>query len=100
MPRVFNFSAGPATLPEEVLVKAQKDLVDYKGNGMSVMEMSHRSPEFKEIFEGAKENLKRLMSIPDDYEILFLHGGASSQFGMVPLNLFSKNGKADYIQDL
>lgn len=97
MPRVYNFSAGPATLPLEVLEKAQKDLVDYKGTGMSVMEMSHRSSDYLAIFNGARENLKKLMDIPDNYEILFLHGGASGQFGMVPLNLFSKNKKADYI---
>jgi len=97
MPRVYNFSAGPATLPVEVLQKAQKDLVDYQGTGMSVMEMSHRSPEYKAIFDGAKSNLKSLMSVPDNYEILFLHGGASSQFAMVPLNLFSTSKKADYI---
>ncbi|MCG8306967.1 MAG: 3-phosphoserine/phosphohydroxythreonine transaminase [Cytophagales bacterium] len=97
MPRVYNFSAGPATLPVEVLEKAQKDLVDYQGAGMSVMEMSHRSPEYKGIFDGAKEKLKTLMSVPDNYEILFLHGGASSQFAMVPLNLFSDKRKADYI---
>jgi len=97
MPRVYNFSAGPANLPLEVLERAQKDLVDYKGAGMSVMEMSHRSPEYKAIFDGAKDNLKKLMAIPDNYEILFLHGGASSQFAMVPLNLFSKSKKADYI---
>lgn len=97
MPRVYNFSAGPATLPLEVLEKAQKDLVDYKGTGMSVMEMSHRSSDYKEIFDTAMENLKKLMSVPDNYEIMFLHGGASSQFAMVPLNLFSKSKKADYI---
>jgi phosphoserine aminotransferase len=97
MPRVYNFSAGPATLPVEVLEKAQKDLVDYKRAGMSVMEMSHRSPEYMAIFNGAIEKLKSLMSVPDNYKILFLHGGASSQFGMVPLNLFSDKLKADYI---
>ena len=97
MPRVFNFSAGPATLPVEVLEKAQNDLVDYKGAGMSVMEMSHRSSEYMEIFNGAKESLRKLMNVPDNYEILFLHGGASSQFAMVPLNLLSKSKKADYI---
>ena len=97
MSRVFNFSAGPATLPLEVLESAQKDLVDYKGHGLSVMEMSHRSPEFKEIFDRAVENLKKLMQVPDDYTIMFLHGGASSQFAMVPLNLFSGSGKADYV---
>ena len=92
MPRVYNFSAGPATLPLEVLEKAQRELVDYQGAGVSVMEMSHRSPEYLAIFEGAKDNLRKLMSVPDDYEILFLHGGASSQFAMVPLNLFSMAG--------
>lgn len=97
MSRVYNFSAGPATLPVEVLEKAQKDLVDYQGAGMSVMEMSHRSPEYMSIFNGAIEKLKSLMSVPDNYKIMLLHGGASAQFGMVPLNLFSKNGKADYI---
>lgn len=97
MSRVFNFSAGPATLPLEVLEDAQRDLVDYKGNGLSVMEMSHRSPEYKEIFDRAVENLKKLMQVPDDYTIMFAHGGASSQFAMVPLNLFSDNGKADYV---
>ncbi len=97
MPRVYNFSAGPATLPLEVLEKARKDLVDYQGTGMSVMEMSHRSPEYMAIFDAALENLKKLMAVPDNYEILFLHGGASSQFAMVPLNLFSKSKKADYI---
>ena len=94
---VYNFSAGPATLPVEVLEKAQKDLVDYQGTGMSVMEMSHRSSDYMEIFEGAKEKLRKLMAIPDNYEVLFMHGGASSQFAMVPLNLFSKSKKADYI---
>ena len=97
MHRVYNFSAGPATLPLEVLEKAQKDLVDYKGTGMSVMEMSHRSSDYLAIFNGAKENLKKLMDVPDSHEILFMHGGASSQFAMVPLNLFSKSKKADYI---
>jgi phosphoserine aminotransferase len=97
MSRVYNFSAGPATLPLEVLEKAQKDLVDYKGTGMSVMEMSHRSSDYLAIFNSAKDNLKKLMEVPDNYEILFLHGGASSQFAMVPLNLFSKSKKADYI---
>ncbi len=97
MSRVYNFSAGPATLPLEVLEKAQKDLVDYKGTGMSVMEMSHRSSDYLTIFNGAKDNLKKLMLVPDSHEILFLHGGASGQFAMVPLNLFSKSKKADYI---
>ena len=97
MSRVYNFSAGPATLPVEVLEKAQKELVDYQGNGVSVMEMSHRSSEYKAIFDGAIVNLRSLMSVPENYKILFLHGGASMQFGMVPLNLFSEKRKADYI---
>ncbi len=97
MSRVYNFSAGPATLPVEVLEIAQKELVDYRGTGMSVMEMSHRSSDYLAIINGARENLKKLMAIPDNYEILFLHGGASAQFAMVPLNLFSSNKKADYI---
>lgn len=97
MSRVFNFAAGPATLPLEVLEEAQKSLTDYKGHGLSVMEMSHRSSEYKEIFDRAMENLRTLMQVPDNYTIMFLHGGASSQFGMVPLNLFSGSGKADYL---
>jgi phosphoserine aminotransferase len=97
MTRVYNFSAGPATLPVEVLEKAQKDLVDFKGKGVSVMEMSHRSSEFKDIFYKAMNDLKILMSVPDNYKILFLQGGASSQFGMVPLNLYSDKARADYI---
>lgn len=97
MSRVYNFSAGPATLPVEVLEKAQKELVDFQGAGVSVMEMSHRSSEYMAIFNGAIEKLKSLMSVPDNYKILFLHGGASSQFGMVPLNLFSAKKKADYV---
>ena len=97
MARVFNFSAGPATLPEAVLKKAQDELVDYNGAGMSVMEMSHRSKDFMAIIEKAKKDLRTLMNIPDNYHILFLQGGASSQFSMVPLNLFSNRKKADYI---
>ncbi len=97
MSRVYNFSAGPATLPVEVLEKAQKELVDFHGAGVSVMEMSHRSSEYMAIFNGAIEKLKSLMSVPDNYKIMFLHGGASSQFGMVPLNLFSDKRKADYV---
>ncbi len=97
MARVYNFSAGPAALPTEVLEKAQKELVDYKGSGMSVMEMSHRSKEYQAIFDSAMSNLRSLMNIPEAYEILFLQGGASSQFAMVPLNLFSEKRKADYI---
>jgi phosphoserine aminotransferase len=97
MSRVFNFSAGPAAIPLEVLEKAQKELVDYKGKGLSVMEMSHRSSEFLEIFNKAVSDLRTLMNIPDDYSVLFLQGGASSQFAMVPLNLLSEKKKADYV---
>jgi len=97
MSRVFNFSAGPACLPLEVLEKAQRDLLDYQGCGMSVMEMSHRSAEFQSIIDNAEANLRKLMHIPDEYEVLFLQGGASSQFAMVPLNLFAKSKKADYV---
>lgn len=97
MSRAFNFSAGPATLPLEVLERAQSELVDYKGAGMSVMEMSHRSKEFQGIIDGAEANLRKLMNIPDNYHVLFLQGGASSQFAMVPLNLLGTSKKADYI---
>ncbi len=97
MGRVFNFSAGPATLPEPVLEIAQKELLDFKGTGMSVMEISHRSAAFTEVIEKAEADLRSLMNIPDNYKVLFLQGGASSQFAMVPLNLFSSRKKADYI---
>jgi phosphoserine aminotransferase len=97
MGRVFNFSAGPATLPEPVLEMAQKELLDFKGTGMSVMEISHRSAAFTEVIEKAEADLRTLMNIPDNYKVLFLQGGASSQFAMVPLNLFSSRKKADYI---
>lgn len=97
MGRVFNFSAGPATLPEPVLKIAQKELLDFKGTGMSVMEISHRSAAFTEVIEKAEADLRTLMDIPENYKVLFLQGGASSQFAMVPLNLFSKKKKADYI---
>jgi len=97
MSRVYNFSAGPATLPEAVLEKAKSELLDFKGSGMSVMEISHRSKEFTEVLEKAEANLRTLMTIPDNYRVLFLQGGASSQFAMVPLNLLHKSRKADYI---
>ena len=97
MSRAYNFSAGPATLPLEVLEKAKNELIDYQGSGMSVMEMSHRSKEFVAITAKAEADLRQLMAIPDNYKVLFLQGGASSQFAMVPLNLFSANKKADYI---
>lgn len=93
--RVFNFSAGPSMLPVSVLEKASKQMLNYENTGMSVMEMSHRSSSYLEIFNNTKALLKKVMNIPDDYEILFLHGGATQQFSMIPLN-FLKNGKADY----
>jgi phosphoserine aminotransferase len=97
MTRIYNFSAGPATLPEVVLHKAQSELVEYQEAGMSVMEMSHRSQDFSKIFQNAKANLIEIMKIPDNYKVLFLQGGASSQFAMVPMNLFSKYKKADVV---
>ena len=98
MNRVYNFSAGPSMLPLEVLEKAQKELVCYGNSGMSVMEMSHRSADFENILNTAKADLKELMNVPDDYEILFVQGGGSTQFAMVPLNLFANTGKADFIK--
>jgi len=95
--RVFNFGAGPAVLPEEALLEAQRELFDYKGCGMSIMEMSHRGKEYAAVHEEAVANLRRLMSLPDDYDVLFLQGGASAQFAMVPLNLLPPNGVADYV---
>lgn len=97
MSRCFNFSAGPAVLPLAVLKKAQEEMVDYRGTGMSVMEMSHRSKDYMAIIEGAEKSLRKLMNIPDNYKVLFLQGGASTQFAMVPLNLFSQAKKADYV---
>ena len=96
MKRVYNFSAGPAVLPEEVLKECAKDMLDYKGSGMSVMEMSHRSKVFDNIIKEAESDLRKLLNIPDNYKVLFLQGGASQQFATVPLNLM-KNKKADYI---
>lgn len=96
MHRVYNFSAGPAVLPEEVLREAAEEMLDYRGTGMSVMEMSHRSAAFDEIIKTAEQDLRDLMNIPDHYKVLFLQGGASQQFAAVPMNLM-KNGVADYI---
>ncbi len=96
MSRVYNFSAGPAVLPEEVLIEAAEEMLDYKGTGMSVMEMSHRSKAFQEIIDTARADLRGLMGIPEDYEVLFLQGGASQQFAMIPMNLM-RNRVADYI---
>jgi phosphoserine aminotransferase len=97
MARVYNFSAGPAVLPEPVLQKAAAEMLDYNGTGMSVMEMSHRSKDYEAIIDGAEAHLRKLMNIPVNYKVLFLQGGASSQFAMVPLNLFSVVAKADFI---
>jgi phosphoserine aminotransferase len=97
MSRVFNFSAGPAMLPEEVLQQAQKEMLDWHGAGMSVMEMSHRGKEFISIAEESEADLRRLLKVPDNYKVLFLQGGASSQFAMIPLNLASNQGRVDYI---
>lgn len=95
--RIYNFSAGPAVLPEEVLLEAQKDLFALPGVGMSILEISHRSKTYDAIHQEAKEGLKQLLNIPDNYAILFLQGGASLQFSMVPLNLMPPKNKADYI---
>ena len=96
MKRVYNFSAGPACLPEEVLKEAAEEMLDYCGSGMSVMEMSHRSSTFDQIIKTAEQDLRDLMQIPDNYKVLFLQGGASQQFAMIPMNLM-KNKVADYI---
>ena len=96
MSRVYNFSAGPAVLPEEVLKEVAAEMLDYNGTGMSVLEMSHRSPAFQAIVDEAEKDLRELMNIPDNYRVLFLQGGAHLQFAMVPMNLM-KNKVADYI---
>ena len=96
MSRIYNFSAGPAVLPEEVLAEAAEEMMDYRGCGMSVMEMSHRSKMFQQIIDEAEADIRDLMNIPDEYKVLFLQGGASTQFAMVPMNLM-KNRVADYI---
>lgn len=96
MARVYNFSAGPAVLPEEVLKEAADEMLDYRGSGMSVMEMSHRSKTYDNIIKEAEKDLRELMSIPDNYKVLFLQGGASQQFAAIPMNLM-KNKKAAYI---
>ena len=96
MARVYNFSAGPAVLPEEVLKEAAAEMLDYRGTGMSVMEMSHRSKAYQAIIDEAEADLRELMGIPENYKVLFLQGGASQQFAMIPMNLM-KNGVADFI---
>jgi phosphoserine aminotransferase len=97
MSRIFNFSAGPATLPESVLVEAQSQLVDYKGAGFSIMEASHRGKEYEPVHNAAINNLKQLMNISDDYEVLLLQGGATGQFAILPMNLLGEGQTADYV---
>ena len=97
MSRVYNFSAGPSMLPESVLKRAAEEMLDYQGSGQSVMEMSHRSKVYDAIIKEAEALLREVMNIPDNYKVLFLQGGASSQFAMIPLNLMTKSGKADYV---
>jgi phosphoserine aminotransferase len=97
MPRKFNFGAGPATMPEPVLKEVQEELLDWNGLGLSVMEISHRSPEFIQIAKQAEQDFRDLLSISEDYAVLFTHGGATMQNAMVPLNLASKDGSADYV---
>lgn len=96
MNRVYNFAAGPSMMPEEALQTAAREMLDYRGTGMSVMEMSHRSAAFADIIETAEADLRELVGIPDNYRVLFLQGGASQQFAAVPMNLM-KNRVADYI---
>ena len=97
MARVFNFSAGPAVLPLEVLQEAQADLVDYKGSGMSIMEMSHRGKQYDAVHQEAAANIRELLGLTDDYAVLFLQGGASLQFAMAPMNFLPAGATADYI---
>jgi phosphoserine aminotransferase len=97
MPRVFNFSAGPGTLPEEVLLQAADEMLDWRGSGQSVMEMSHRGKEYLSIAEQAEADLRKLLGVPDGYHVLFLQGGASLQFEMIPMNLIRGRAVADYI---
>jgi phosphoserine aminotransferase len=97
MSRVFNFGAGPAVMPEEAILEAQQQLFDYKGCGMSIMEMSHRGKEYDAVHTEALDNLRKLMGVPDDYAVLLLQGGASGQFAMIPMNLLRAGGTADYV---
>ena len=97
MSRVYNFSAGPSVLPEEVLKKAQAEMVEYGTAGMSVMEMSHRSKDYEAIIQGCEALVRELMNVPDNYKVLFLQGGASSQFAMIPMNIGNKNKKCDIV---
>ena len=97
MARVYNFSAGPSMLPEEVLKQAADEMLDYQGSGQSVMEMSHRSKVYDKIIKEAEADLREIMNIPDNYKVLFLQGGGSTQFAMIPMNLMTKSGKADFV---
>src|SRR5919106_6902437 len=97
MSRIFNFSAGPAMLPAEVLARAGDEMLDWRGSGMSVMEMSHRGSEFISIYEEGERDLRDLLAVPKNYKILFLQGGATLQFAQVPMNLLRGKGKADYV---
>ena len=97
MARVYNFSAGPSMLPESVLNLAAAEMLDYKGSGQSVMEMSHRSKEYQAIIDEAESLVREIYNVPDNYKVLFLHGGASTQFAAIPLNFMNGSGKADYI---
>src|SRR5258707_3633167 len=97
MTRIFNFSAGPAVLPLEVLEEAQRNLLELPGVGMSILEISHRSKTFEDIIQGCEADMRTLAKIPSDYKVLFLQGGASLQFSMVPMNLLPAGGSADYI---
>ena len=95
--RAYNFCAGPASLPTAVLERAQQEMLDWHGKGLSIMEMSHRSADYVAVAEKAEADLRKLMNIPENYKVLFLQGGASLQFSAIPLNLLGKNKKADYI---
>jgi phosphoserine aminotransferase len=97
MSRKFNFCAGPAALPEAVLLQAQQEMLDWQGRGLSIMEMSHRSSEMMSVAAEAENDLRDLLHIPENYKVLFLQGGASMQFSAVPLNLLPVDGKADYL---
>ena len=97
MARVYNFSAGPAVLPEEVLAEAQKQLLDYEGSGMSVMEMSHRGKVYSAIHQEAKANIAKLLNLPENYSVQIMTGGSSSQFSLIPMNLLAEGQTADYV---
>ena len=97
MTRVYNFSAGPAALPEEVLQQAAEEMTDWRGNGAGVMELSHRSKAFISIAEEAEADLRELLGVPDSHAVLFLQGGASAQFGLIPMNLLGDRQAVDYV---